>query len=1411
MFLGIFNAKADAATNVTTTGYHWDGSEYETINWSVSGNVELLTPWGNHCQTYDDDGIWPQIMCTYEANFTPAIGGVTSVQARITPRDRWHEDSFTIDYGKSDSMDVCAPTGLCRPCDPSTGLYCDYLPPYTYNITHTANLWSWCFDSYSKGYGFKIRYYRYRLPIYNQGITRKWFTMEIHVKPSDAQLSIFRKFEGAGPPRLNDWGFPFDGTAGWQPPAPSRQRVPSAFEPDSEFPWQEAGGGPGACGMGLPDYWINTANLNVAVKDTVLAYESLGPDISMTHYYNAIPGIEGMFGKGWTFEYESQLTASSLGGAYLKLGTGRTITYASPFNSWGGVIINPPFDYLPPAGVGDTLTDYNGYCIWHSATSDWDYRYEKLSGEAYRLSSISDRNGNTLRLTYNANGRITEIADAAGRVSSFSYNTQGLCSSMRAPDGRMAYYGYDGSGRLITSTDMAGILTTYTYDSEDYLTTMTVGDKKTAFTWETNERFGKYLRTVTDAEGKVQRFGIENPGDDDHLMYSRTNDLGEKTTYKSLMNHPFTTDVANDSGETSTVGFSIQSEHISSITHTNPDGDKTRVIYDTGPRSKTKIKEYVDPLGNSTRYTYSDNGNMLTQKGPDESTWRYSYDSKGNLIQKTSPSGKVIHYTRDAKGQLTALEDPSGNITRYTYDQWGNITSITDPEGNTRNFSYQDTYGLYLAGYTDAQGNTTRLERDKNQRITAVLNPDGSRRTTVYDCCSPVSVTNEIGQTSAVSRNKLLMPKKETTPAGGSLSYDYNAKGLLYGLTFADGSKTYAFYGDDNLISGIQDAAGNSLTIERDDAGRITKLTDQIGVSMTYGYDAASRVTQITDALNQTRRFTRDVMCRITEIKTARGGTVGFVFDSDGRCTAQFLDGVKAAEYGYAANGKLTSVSDAWGTTGYIRDKNGRVKTITYPDGRTLSYSYDGNGSPLSITYPGGLVVTYRYDVRNRPTSALWGTESISFGYDAAGNLLTETRSNGTSSAYTYDANGRMTKISYKKGAATLASLSFARDVSGRISKQSTVLPQNPLLPAQGAQSTYNGAGQLATSGGANWIYDADGNAKTVTGRMTGSFTHDSLNRLTAMTWGGVNTSFLFDGLNNRVRITKSGKTIYLHYDTNGRLMFETDGANNLVVCYVYTGGRLLAQYKPGDGSYFHHFDQNGSTLVMTDKAGAVQRTYAYLPFGAAAVQSGNLENRFNYVGAWGVTDDGNGLFFMRNRMYDAGTRRFLERDPIGWSGGSNIYAYVSGNPINQVDPNGFSAYDFTMWNDQYWYDTNTAEGTWDLDWGIEPHMADPVSEGEMLLMGAAAVVSTAVIGGAAFLSSLYTAPYVASAGVPVLDKVISPEGQAYMDRLTQAFQGNLPGVDPRSSIAFDWLVNMNIPAGDKTRIFTGACKYIWK
>jgi hypothetical protein len=68
---------------------------------------------------------------------------------------------------------------------------------------------------------------------------------------------------------------------------------------------------------------------------------------------------------------------------------------------------------------------------------------------------------------------------------------------------------------------------------------------------------------------------------------------------------------------------------------------------------------------------------------------------------------------------------------------------------------------------------------------------------------------------------------------------------------------------------------------------------------------------------------------------------------------------------------------------------------------------------------------------------------------------------------------------------------------------------------------------------------------------------------------------------------------------------------------------------------------------------------------------------------------DANGLLYMRARYYNPYLCRFINPDPVGFSGGMNFYAYADGNPVSNIDPFGFGALSVsaqTWVQTQQWY-----------------------------------------------------------------------------------------------------------------------------
>ena len=48
--------------------------------------------------------------------------------------------------------------------------------------------------------------------------------------------------------------------------------------------------------LGLPNYWVNTSNLNLVIVDRISGYKGLGPALQFTLTYNSRSGENGRFG-----------------------------------------------------------------------------------------------------------------------------------------------------------------------------------------------------------------------------------------------------------------------------------------------------------------------------------------------------------------------------------------------------------------------------------------------------------------------------------------------------------------------------------------------------------------------------------------------------------------------------------------------------------------------------------------------------------------------------------------------------------------------------------------------------------------------------------------------------------------------------------------------------------------------------------------------------------------------------------------------------------------------------------------------------------------------------------------------------------------------------------------------------------
>jgi len=187
-------------------------------------------------------------------------------------------------------------------------------------------------------------------------------------------------------------------------------------------------------------------------------------------------------------------------------------------------------------------------------------------------------------------------------------------------------------------------------------------------------------------------------------------------------------------------------------------------------------------------------------------------------------------------------------------------------------------------------------------------------------------------------------------------------------------------------------------------------------------------------------------------------------------------------------------------------------------------------------------------------------------------------------------------------------------------------------------------------------------------------YEYDAENRLIRVASLDKTVNYKYDGLGRRIEkeVTETAVTNVTQYIyDNEDILLELDGSNNITARYTHGPGidePLITER--GGQSFFYHADGLGSITELTDTAGTIAQSYTYSSFG-------EIESQLDPVFVQPYTftarefDPETGLFHYRARAYDPSIGRFLQEDPIGFSGGINFHTYVQNNPINLVDPNG--------------------------------------------------------------------------------------------------------------------------------------------
>jgi len=648
-------------------------------------------------------------------------------------------------------------------------------------------------------------------------------------------------------------------------------------------------------------------------------------------------------------------------------------------------------------GLSETFTYYNcttGYKpdqleyhskLFHNTdgtiTARLTDQTEYIFDSAFRLTTVKDKNGNTLTYSYNSSGKVSSIKDSKSHELAISYNSSGFIASVSDWTGRKVQYGYDVQSNLTSVTDPKGGVMRYEYDTNNKLSKIV--DRLGQTVLENTYTPEAKIASQKDAGGTLVNFTY----DEATRTVSAADNLARtgKIIYDTKARVLTATDALNNS-LTHTYGTEF-----SPLTVTDKRGNKTTFTYD----ANGNLTSLTLPNAKKITYTYNAQNRPIKiadgRYGTSTKNTTFSYNATGDLTGKNE-AGLVSSFAYDSNGEMVTLTDPLNQSTNWTRDSFGNPLTVSDFLNNTTTYSYDSL--SRMTNLVDGEGKTVSYTYDLNNNVESRTDGTGTFRY-LYD-----------------SENKMI---KETAPNLSTTGYTYNSSGSLTSVKDALNSLTsYGYDTYQNLIS-QQDA--------------LLRTT-------TYTYDKMDRQTQSATPLGQIEKIEYDQNGNITKTTDANGKVTLYTYDSLNRLTKKTYSDLTSVTFTYDDRDNLIQMKDSVGTTTYTYDVFDRLTKVTNPYSRSLSYTYDNADNLTKVIYPDSKAINYSYDGSNRlKTATDWNLNTASYSYYKNGSLATKSLPNGVLGTYLYDTSNRLISLDYSKDGSSIAKFTYQRDNLGNITK----------------------------------------------------------------------------------------------------------------------------------------------------------------------------------------------------------------------------------------------------------------------------------------------------------------------------------------------------------------------------------------
>jgi RHS repeat-associated core domain len=908
---------------------------------------------------------------------------------------------------------------------------------------------------------------------------------------------------------------------------------------------------------------VSTASGNYSFTVNDMSIAAPGFQVNISRTYNSKSEKSSPMGRGWTFGFEGSLSGTNTVSAILPNGSTQTFNLDTATNKY--IAQDSRSSLVKNADGTFTLTTKDQY--QYIFTNNW-------------LTKMTDRNGNTVTIDVDSNGKVQKITDTAGRQYIITYNTvNGMIDNIKDPANRVVSYHYNGSNLLDKVTDPAGKTMNYRYDDYGYLTEVDDNDGNAV------EKLA-YNHDAGHTEGRVTQATDAN---------------NDTSTYAYDVDNRKTTVVENGAR---TYVYWFDPAFYTTQTQ-EPDGRFTYTVYylTDGTNKYGDIKSTTDRNGNRTQYEIDARGNVTKTINPDLSFRTYQYDAKNNLIKETDEDGRSTCYIYDSNGinllkkiqplngtdaYVDGTSDPAGYaITTYTYYAVGEngytikglLKSATDPENYTTAYEY-DINGD-TTKTTDPEGNVTTNHYNSIGWMDYTITPNGNRTDYTYDPNGQLEKTtrNNGTEISRTTYDSMGRTTKEVSPNQYNPSLDDIAN-----HTYSGDVGTRYTYTTGGLVSAVKDAENNRTTCSYDVYGNKTKEIKPNGAVYLYEYDELNRPVKEYFKENDTDPDTSKVLLEV----------YSYSITSDNRTqktVTRYLNDIDKA------------------VTVYIYDYANRLVEQQDPDGSKVKTTYNPSGTIATTTAKNGSITCYRYDGLGR-LSEQWAPSVVSNGdtmyvytkteYDKVGNKTAVRTGREKVTLYGIPSSLAVTNCTYyRNGKVKTVTDSAGRKVEYRYDGDGNISVQDLYTSATSknvTEFTYNHLDKPLTQKvhvmkgdiygndindttdtvlTTAYTYDKNGNLKTETkpDNITTTHTYDNMDRQTGTSQPGkdengtdvsitTSTTFDFEG-KPLTKTDENGNTTTYSYTRRGFLGKVTDPNPGVAAYYYDRAGRKIAEVSP--------------------------------------------------------------------------------------------------------------------------------------------------------------------------------------------------------------------------------------------------------